>query len=463
MNHSRARNEQLHEALRESGLTYEELALAVRQIASEAGDMLRTNKSAVFHWGQGSDPEPRTAEYVAEALSRRLGRQLDPDALGFNVPRADRALALLGLGIGPDPVDIVRRIGEADINRRTILTAAAYSVAAAALPLGYIEAAEAHDRAVKAPGRHVGAADIVTVRAMLKAFSTIDERQGGRHGRSAVVQYLRSDVADLTRGRCARESLRSEALTAAAALTFLAGWKAYDAGEHGLAQRYYLQTFGLTREADNPLHSAWVLRIMAHCGLDIHRPEHTLDLANAAIRLAKDSASPGFMSMLVICRARALSVTDRGKEAVREVRRAQDLALQGEHEELPYWSGLSGSPRAAVAIHAAKVFRNLSDHSMAERQYQTAGRSYGKHDGGLSRITALSLAAQGGEQAAQGHLERACGTWGQALTSFDGVYSERAAKQVSGMRRQLAVFNRRGVRAAQELDERAHTWQLAYT
>ena len=71
-------------------------------------------------------------------------------------------------------MDIVRRIGEADINRRKILTGAAYCVAAAALPLGLAQAAEAQDRGARTDGRRVGAADIAAVRSMLEAFTVID-------------------------------------------------------------------------------------------------------------------------------------------------------------------------------------------------------------------------------------------------------------------------------------------------
>lgn len=116
-----------------------------------------------------------------------------------------------------------------------------------------------------------------------------------------------------------------------------------------------------------------------------------------------------------------------------------------------------------MASHAAKVFRALKDHPNAAKQYASAGRSYGAAaQGGLSRITALSLASLGKEQAAQGHLEQACGTWDQALTHFTGVYSDRAVKQVGSIRLQLTVFGRRGVGAASLLDERARSWQLAH-
>lgn len=350
------------------------------------------------------------------------------------------------------------------MHRRTFLLDSAYSVAAAGLPLGIREATEAQVRVEAVRGRRVGAADIATVRSMLTALHDIDERQGGQHGRSAVVQYLRSDVTDIARARFTRDTDRQAALTAAAAVTYLVGWKAYDAGEHGLSQRYHLQGYGLTREAGNPVQSAWFLRIMAHNGMDIERPEHTLRLADAALSLADGRVGPGLLSLFVICRARALATAGRGPEAVAEVRRAQDLALRGETkgEELPYWVALSGAPRAAVSSHTAKTLRALADHANAEKAYAASARGYSNPQAGKSRITALSLAWQGEEQAAQGHLEQACGTWARSLDYFEGVYSDRAIKQVAKIRRQLGVFQGRGITAASHLDERARTWQLTH-
>jgi hypothetical protein len=48
------------------------------------------------------------------------------------------------------------------------------------------------------------------------------------------------------------------------------------------------------------------------------------------------------------------------------------------------------------------------------------------------------------------------------MTYFDGVHSDRAAKRVAGIRRQLGTFDRRGVRAAAQLNEKIRTWQLAH-
>ncbi|MYW04462.1 hypothetical protein [Streptomyces sp. SID3343] len=466
MKDTRTRNEALCDAVKEACLTYDQLAADIRRTAAESGTILRTNSSAVTHWAAGRPPAPGTAGYIAEALSRRLGRHITPVDLGWTDPehRADRAGAALGTSVGPDPIDIVRRLGEADINRRQIITAAAYSVAAAALPLGTAQAAEACLRAATTAGGHVGAADIAAVRAMLQAFTRIDERQGGQHGRTAVVQYLRSDVADLTRGRFATETDRNDALGTAAAVTYLCGWKAYDAGEHGLAQRYYLQAVALARESDHPAHEAWILRTQANSAMGISRPEHTLDLADAALSLTEGRVSPGYLSLFVITRARALALAGRGPEAAAEIRRAQDLVLRKNEstEELPFWASVWTSRNTAnVATNAAKTLVSLRDHANAERHYTTAASTFDRV-AGKARVTALSLSDLGREQAAQGHLEQACSTWGRALDYFEGINSDQAAKQVTGIRRQLQAFERRGVGAATHLDHRARDWQLAH-
>lgn len=459
--HPRVRNDALEQALKQAHLTYEEAAAAVRVVAAESGELLRTNRSAVAHWVKGQRPNPQTATYIAEALSRRLGRTLRPSELGLCDPDQDLPVEELGLVLGADPVDVLKRIGEADIHRRRFLTGAAYSVAAAALPLGIEQAVEYQKRA-QAGHTRAGDAEIAAVRDVVEMYTRIDERHGGQHGRSAVVQYLRSDVADLCRSTFATEEHRREALGAAACVAYLCGWKAFDAGEHGLAQRYYLQSYALTEEAGDDLHGAWILRIMAHNGMDIRRPESTVDLADAALARVRSRVDPTTESLFAVTRARALAHAGRGPEAVTQLRQAQDLVLRGDEQALPFWAALWGSPRATVASHSAKTFKELRDHANAERHYAVSARSRSNGGRDHQRITALTLAAQGREQAAQGHLEQACGTWSHSLTMFTGVRSSRAKTEVRSIRRALRTFERRGVSAAVDLDERARAWQLAY-
>ncbi|MCE7081434.1 hypothetical protein [Streptomyces sp. ST2-7A] len=456
----RARNEALVEALREAGLTYDRLASEVRAVARTAGEELRTNKSAVAHWVGGTEPQPRTTVYVAEAVSRALGRETTPSELGFEDPGdEDRSRVSLGMYPGADPVEVLRLIGEADIHRRRLLTNAAYSVAAAGLPLG-VERSIPGQRREESGGFHAGRSEIDAVREMTRMFTRIDERHGGQHGRTAVVQYLTTDVVRLCRASFTREADRADMLGAAAEVAYLCGWKAYDAGEHGLAQRYQLQAYELTMEAGDEAHQAFILRILAHNGMDVRRPEHTLDLADAALSRARGRVEPATEALFAVTRARALANAGRPAEAARQLRAAQDLVLRGDETELPHWAALWGSARACVSSHTAKTVRGMGDHVAAERHYAAAARARPGPE--YQRITALTLAAQGGEQAALGHVEQACGTWGRALDLLEDVRSARAVDAVDGMRRTLVPLRGRGARIAEELDERARAWHMSH-
>ncbi|WP_330335604.1 hypothetical protein OHS33_38885 (plasmid) [Streptomyces sp. NBC_00536] len=451
----RARNEKLARVIARAELSYEAVAKGVQAVANASGNStLRTSKGTVGFWVGGKQPNPTTARYLCEFLSRKVGQPLTLHDLGFDSADAHSGEANLGLTVEDDPVETLGRIGRADIERRDFLTRAAYSVAAAALPLGV--ASEAQARTARAiAGGVAGAAEVAAVRDMVAMFTAIDERHGGQHGRSTVVQYLTDDVRRLCQSRFESDELRKEMFSAAGSLAYLAGWKAYDASEHGLAQRYYLQALSLARRAENQADQAYVLRILAHHGMDNGRPEHVLGLADTALELSR-GVDPATESLFVICRARALAESGRHVEARREAERARELALRGETGEMVGWATMWGMPLATVDSHTAKICTRLGDHAAAEAHHAGARKRYASTE--HQRIAALSAAAEGGAQLKQGQIEAACATWDRALDTMTGIRSSRTVKSVRSMRTDLAPFRARGARSALELDERARTW-----
>ncbi|WDN56884.1 hypothetical protein [Streptomyces clavuligerus] len=444
--------------IKQSGLSYEEIARAVRAVAAESGDaVVRTSKSNIAYWVRGTPPNPRTALYLREALSRALRRPVSFVDIGISVPYDDSEPTDLGLTVEDDPVETLGRIGRADIERRNFLTTTAYSVAAASLPLG--AAADAHARTRQAVrGGVAGDEEIRAVQDMVAMFTGIDERHGGQHGRSTVVQYLTSDVAALCRARFRTGRQHDDMLCAAASLTYLAGWKAYDAGEMGLAQRYYLQAYALTQEAGNLPHQAFTLRILAHHGMDNQRQEHVLGLADTALDRAHGRVSPATESVFVICRARALAGAgprQHGK-ALAEAERARAMAETSGAGDMAGWASMWGAASATVASHTAKLYEQVGDHASAERHYARARQQYGGTT--HRRIAALSAVSEGHAQCRQGRIEAACDTWGQALDAMKGIRSARTVKAVRGMRSAVAPLTVRGARPAQEFDERARLW-----
>lgn len=360
---------------------------------------------------------------------------------------------LLGLTLNGDPVAILRKMGRADIERRAFLTSAVYSVAAAALPLGFASEYKARVAAAES-GSAVGWTEINAVRDMSNMFAMIDERYGGQHGRSTLVHYLTTDVATLTRARFASDEQRREMLSLAACLAHRAGWKAHDVGENGLAQRYYLQGYRLACEAGNDFGAGYMLRALAHHGMDVRQPEHTVGLADRAFRLAtRGKVDRASLAQFAVLRARALAVAGDRRRAAAEVNRAQSIIAGADEREMPYWVAQWGPSRACVDSHSGKTLDAIGDHQAAEEFFarSAAGRP------AYRRVTALTYGLQAEMQYKQDRLEEACASWGRMLDVTAGVGSARTRKAVTSMRRDLSPLCAKGVPGARDLDERARS------
>ena len=127
---------------------------------------------------------------------------------------------------------------------------------------------------------------------MLAVFGKADERFGGGHARLAVVQYLTSDVAGYLQGTFVSDHDRRAMFSAAAELTYLAGWKAFDSSLDGVAQRYYLQLLRLANEADDRALAGFTLRAMAHQAVDLGHGPEALQLASSALEWSREG-DPG--------------------------------------------------------------------------------------------------------------------------------------------------------------------------
>ncbi|MEV0845413.1 hypothetical protein AB0J21_05900 [Streptomyces sp. NPDC049954] len=346
-------------------------------------------------------------------------------------------------------------IWRGDLDRRRFLSGAAYSAAAAVLPLEHV--ADIASRAAKArTGARVGHADVAAVRDMVAMFAVMDERHGGQHGRSALVQYLMSDVATLCRGRFSSEDDHRHMLSVAAVGVHQAGWRAYDGGEQGLAQRYYLQSYALAHESGITGHSAFVMRTMSQQGMKLHRPEHCLALAASAVDKVRGRVDAQTEALFAVTHAHALAKANQRQEAVREVERARTALGSATGDDVPFWALSWGPPAGTVHSRTAKVFETLGDRRRAAAMYGAAAKS--RPPGTYARIVALDLVAQAEMQAAGGSIEQACATWGRAIDHMDGVQSSRTRKAVGAMRRDLSRFRARGLRCASELDERARVF-----
>ncbi|HET6215186.1 MAG TPA: hypothetical protein VFE14_20140 [Micromonosporaceae bacterium] len=243
--------------------------------------------------------------------------------------------------------------------------------------------------------------------------------------------------------------------SAAAELTYLAGWKTFDCAEMGLAQRYYLKALGLANEADDGPLAGFILRAMAHQAVDLGHGQACLRLAESALEWSRRNATPGANALLTVVKARGHAAQRQTTKTTRTLQEAERLLGRVEWETEPIWIHRMGFGEPSLANQTAQALRDLGDLAEAERQFR---RSTVTRDGvGHRRIHALTLANLADVQFARCHVAEACKSWSRSLDAMAGVKSARAGQAVRDLRRCLATLGPRMPSFAKQLDERAAT------
>jgi transcriptional regulator with XRE-family HTH domain len=363
-----------------------------------------------------------------------------------------------------DPMADLADLGSTDLHadpeRRHVLTAAAYSAAAAALPdpaWWQSQAATPAQRPARSRQR-LGPADVATVQQLGIAFSRLDQLRGGGHGRKAVVQYLRSDAATLLNGSFVTDEVRRGMFAAVGELAYLSGWMAFDNDEHALADRYYRIALKLAARAGDPPLAGHILRAMAHQALDLGLPRPGLELAAASVQGQRYlSAGPRERALLGVVHARALARAGDKQAATRALLRAEDdLSASGD---------TAGPARvfffgeASLAHETGRALQDCGDLSAAIRHFQHSIKTRGT---AFRRTHIVTLGYLASAQLASGQAEDASVTWSQALDLLEdgAISSGRARQAIRDMRRLTSRAPDRQPGAVTQLHERTKALSL---
>jgi tetratricopeptide (TPR) repeat protein len=235
-------------------------------------------------------------------------------------------------------------------------------------------------------GSAVGMDDVQRIREARQAFSTMDHQFGGGLVRPAVVDYLNTQVTPLLAGTYT-DKVGKELLTAAAGMTELAGWEAYDLGRHGLAQAHYGQALRLAKAADDPLTAAMVLAQLAQQASDQRHPEAAIRLARAASQAGEEAhACPRVRADLLVREARATAVGVALAETFDTYGAARVHGLIGQAEQAYAAANpdTDDEPAWAWALVPAEVtagigycWRMIGEHTRAEACATQALRGFG--------------------------------------------------------------------------------------
>jgi hypothetical protein len=421
-------NRMLREQRRARRWRQDDVAAGIEDLAQQLGEQMpRITAGLVDKW---------------ERSVRRPGRYYGPRlCLLFGLPPQE-----LGLVASPRLLAECRRLSAALVPARS-LGALRHNFDAA------LDSAARGNVLTTAGAPSVGRADLEAVRDMVSIFSRVDQRRGGGHARTAVVQYLTSDVARYLRGHFADDQVRREMFSAASELAYLSGWMAFDNAEHALAQQYFAEAVTLALEADDPPMAGHVLRAMAHQAIDLRNPRQALDLATASMDGQRYAlAGPRERALFGVVYARSLATTGQKQAAATALIAAEnDLAAAGPGNEEPDRVFFFGE--ASLAHETACALRDTGDLPGAVQEFSRSVRT--RDAATFTRTHAVTLGYLGAVQAVQGAMEEASATWSNALDTMHGINSGRTRQVAVDISSALAPYRGRGIQGVADLEAHA--------
>ncbi len=221
-----------------------------------------------------------------------------------------------------------------------------------------------------------------------------------------------------------REDTGRQLAAACGELSQLAGWVAYDSGEHGVARRYLTQALAYARHAGDHALGAEILAAQAHQALYLTRPGEAIDLARAAQAAALKHGSATLLTECLVMEAHGHAARDDAPACgmtLATAERTFDRAIQ---EDNPAW--LAYFDEAYMAARMAQCFRDLGEANHAARH----ARLSLDMDGRYVRGRAFNLALLATAHAAQDEPERACAVGRQALDLTVRLTSARSVHYV---------------------------------
>ena len=440
-------NQRLRELLGEATWTGQELADAVNRIGGEDGLVLRYDRTSVSHWLIGTRPRGPVPELVAEALSRRLGRSLTRDQVGFPqavaawTAPADPGSSLAGgrsrSRDEEDAVAILARLGSTQTDpsgqRRRLLAVLGYSVAALTVP-GFEQADLPLIQAVGQPGPLSGRVELFEVEAaerLASVFHAGDTAFGGGHARQALASYLAVDLAPKLR-RPASPAVRGRLLAVCGQLAYQCAFMCFDDEKHGHAQQYYRAALRLAAEGGDPIAYAVSLRGMSVQAHSLGHPREAVRLAEAAAQSA-----PAHAMQQAFLQGQ-LAVTRAADHEPRTSLSALAAAERRLEQTTSSAAPLAGAYHQAALLHQQSTVRRLlGDRPGAIAALQESVRHRPAEE---RRSRAIVLAELAELQLGHGHLEQAVATWHRFLDDYPVLASGRATSALTQLLTRLRPY-----------------------
>ncbi|MEU6351030.1 transcriptional regulator [Streptomyces sp. NPDC047072] len=403
------------------------------------GIPLATNRTTVWKWEQGQEPDADAQRVLADLLRvpneqvRELGW---PgwlpvwEVTGLTAPwtEAGTVEALSEL------------VGSGRMDRRGFLTIT--GAALTGLAASWVDAPSAFASALG--GDQVTDTMVSTIEQRISTLRTLDDQLGG----ARLLEQSRGDLALVTgllsAGRYT-DKVRIRLYGLAARVSHLTGWMAYDAGLRSAGQRYYVGSLRSARTAGDDAFGAFILAEMGVHVSEAGRTAERVDLISTAIDNAPRTLSPYTQSFLYLHKAEALSRDGDHRQAGTALNQAVSHWERQTQEENPDWLDWFGE--AQLKSTEGKVLLRAGQVERATSSLEASVKTAAPRDKAVrsSRLAEARLA--GGDL--EGALDAA--NYGAGLLE-DSVSSVRAVDRLKEFSARLEP--RKSVPAVREFRER---------
>ncbi|MER5913875.1 MFS transporter [Streptomyces sp. NPDC001982] len=448
----RGPNEKLGTVLALAGISNAGLARRVNDLGAQRGLTLRYDKTSVARWvSKGMVPQGAAPHLIAAAIGQKLGRPVPLHEIGL--ADADPAPEV-GLAFPRDVGQAVRSATELyrlDLAGRRAGSggiwqslAGSFAVSAYATPASRWLITPADSSVAREAGSaegsgapiKVGHSDVQKLREAAEDARRWDSKYGGGDWRSSMVpECLRVEAAPLLLGSYSDDVGRA-LFGAAAELTRLAGWMAFDTGQQEAAQRYYIQALRLARAAaDVPL-GGYVLATMSLQATYRGFGDEGVDLAQAALERNRGLATARTMSFFRLVEARAHARAGDAQAAGGSLRAAEAwLERSREGDNDPSWLGFYSYDR--FAADAAECYRDLKAPRQVRRFTEQA---LSKPTEEFVRSHGLRLVVSAVAELESGNLDAACEQGVRAVEVAGRISSARTTEYVKDLLHRLEPY-----------------------
>lgn len=379
-------NTRLNALIMASGASRKSLALRINELAATDGKHTAYTHTSLANWTRrGIMPEREIRPLIALALAERLGKPVTLAEIGMQVDDRDPAPAGLDF-----PRTLPKAILAATdywslVDRQDFLAAASLTMTGWTTPVRRWLTTPADPYAAHVGSlRRVGAADVTELLTAAEDARRWDSRYGGGSWRSsAILDCLREQATPLLHGRYNDRTGR-QLFAATAQLSRLAGWTAFDSGQHAAAQRHYIQALRLARAASDVPFGGYILVCAALQASLRGFHDDAIDMCQGAYERAKHTATPRVLAFYRLIEARAHARAGDATAAGRALAASDTLLDQAanRHGEDPAW--IDFYTHARLAADAVEIHRDLGLptpalrwNSEAAMPTDTFARSYG--------------------------------------------------------------------------------------